>query len=89
MTNNKPHLVRHARWIRVAGVAAVAVFLGLVLRFWHPVFGFTAFLQLGASADNAKIAAFRDQPVYVYPYPGSYDGIYYAQIAYHPLLKSP
>jgi hypothetical protein len=89
MKPNSSPLIRRAPWICAGGVAAVAVFLGLVLRFWHPVFGFTAFLQLGASADNAKIAAFRDRPIYVYPYPGSYDGVSYAQIAYHPLLNAP
>jgi len=75
--------------MRLAGIATVAVFIGMVLRFWHPVYGFTAFLQLGASPDNVKITAFRDRPVYVYPYRGSYDGVSYAQIAYHPLLDAP
>jgi hypothetical protein len=74
--------------VRAAGLAAVLLFLGLVARFWHPVYGFTAFLQLDASNDDTKIAAFRAMPVYVYRDTGGYDGLYYAQIAYHPSLAA-
>jgi hypothetical protein len=77
------------RWaVRAAGLAAVLLFLGFVARFWHPVYGFTAFLQLDASNDDTKIAAFRELPVYVYRGTGGYDGLYYAQIAYHPSLTA-
>jgi hypothetical protein len=77
------------RWVvRAAGVIAVLAFLGLVARFWHPVYGFTAFLQLDSSNDGTKIAAFRTIPVYVYRDTGGYDGLYYAQIAYHPSLAA-
>ena len=80
---------QRSRWIiRGAGAAGVLVFLLLVARFWHPVFGFTAFLQLDATNDDFKIAAFHEQPVYVYRNTGGYDGLYYAQIAYHPTLTS-
>lgn len=79
---------RH-RWpVRAAGLAAIAVFLVLVARFWHPVYGFTALIQLDASNDDVKIAAFRELPVYVHRDTGGYDGLYYAQIAYHPLLDA-
>ncbi len=78
-----------ARFVRVLGLATVAVFLVLVARFWHPVYGFTSFLQLDSSNDTAKIAAFRERPVFVYRDTGGYDGLYYAQIAYHPSLTSP
>ncbi|MSU69209.1 MAG: hypothetical protein EXS39_00220 [Opitutaceae bacterium] len=76
------------RLIRAAGFAAVAVFLALVARFWHPVFRFTSLLQLDASNDDCKIAAFRKIPVFVYRDTGGYDGLYYAQIAYHPALDA-
>ncbi len=72
-----------------AGVAAVFLFLGLVARFWHPVYGFTSFLQLDSSNDDTKIAAFREHPVFVYRDTGGYDGFFYAQIAYHPTLAAP
>lgn len=74
--------------VRLAGFAAVAVFLALVARFWNPVHGFTSFIQLDASNDDLKIAAFRELPVYVHRDTGGYDGLYYAQIAYHPALDA-
>ena len=78
------------RWLVAAsGLAAVALFLVLVARFWHPVYGFTAFLQLDSSNDETKIAAFKETPVYVYRDTGGYDGLFYAQIAYHPSLAAP
>ena len=77
------------RWpVRALGLITVAVFLGMVARFWHPVYGFTSFLQLDSSNDTVKIAAFRELPVFVYRDTGGYDGLYYAQIAYDPLLTS-
>ncbi|HEX3729499.1 MAG TPA: hypothetical protein VHV47_06820 [Opitutaceae bacterium] len=75
--------------ILAGGAAAVLAFAALVLPYWHPVYGFTAFLQLDHSYDATKIAAFREYPVYVHPEAGPYDGIAYSQIAYHPLLRSP
>jgi hypothetical protein len=74
---------------RLGGGAAVLVFLALAARCWHPVWGFTAFLQLDSSNDEVKIAAFKTYPVYVHRDVGGYDGLYYAQIAYHPTLKAP
>lgn len=75
--------------IRGAAVAAIACFLILVGRFWHPVYGFTAFFQLDAANDELKIAAFRELPVYVYRDTGGYDGLYYAQLAQDPSLRDP
>jgi hypothetical protein len=77
------------RLIRAAGVAATVLFLVLVARYWSPIYGFTSFLQLDASNDSTKIAAFREQHVFVYRDTGGYDGLYYAQIAYHPTLTAP
>ena len=78
------------RWpLRSATLAAVVLFLALVARFWHPVYGLTALIQLDAPNDDLKIAAFREHPVYVHRDTGGYDGLYYAQIAYDPLLNSP
>lgn len=77
------------RWpLRCAAWLAVALLLGLVARFWHPVYGLTALIQLDASNDEVKISAFRSQPVYVHRDTGGYDGLYYAQIAYDPTLRS-
>jgi hypothetical protein len=84
-----PAPARSSPWLRTAGFALAGLFLVLVARFWHPVYGFTRFLQLDASNDDTKIAAFKTEPVYVYRNTGGYDGLYYAQIAYHPALDTP
>jgi len=84
-----PTTTRRARAIRTATLAAVVLFLALVARFWHPVYGLTALIQLDGPNDDFKITAFREHPVYVHRDTGGYDGLYYAQIAYDPLLKSP
>ena len=73
---------------RILGLITVVVFLGLVARFWNPVYGFTSFIQLDSSNESLKIAAFREHPVFVHRDTGGYDGLYYSQIAYDPLLKS-
>lgn len=79
-----------APWpVRAAGLLAVAVFLALIARFWHPVYGLTAFFQLDGANDDLKIAAFRTLPVYVHRETGGYDGLYYAQIAHDPSLRDP
>lgn len=79
-----------ARWlVRAAGLAAVAVFVVLIGRFWHPVYGFTSLIQLDAPNDDLKIAAFRELPVFVHRDNGGYDGLYYAQIAHDPTLRDP
>jgi hypothetical protein len=76
-------------WLtRGAGLGAGVLFLWLVARFWLPVYGFTSFLMMDHSQVLPKIEAVREQPVYIYPYLGEYDGEYYAQIAHHPLLDS-
>ena len=78
------------RWaVRALAVAAVLGFVWLVARFWHPVYGFTAFLQVDADNEYPKIAAFHDQPVYLYHHAGGYDGQFYAQLAYDPTLANP
>lgn len=78
------------RWtLRGSAVLAVALFLTLVAQFWHPVYGLTALIQLDAPNDELKISAFREYPVYVHRDTGGYDGLYYAQIAYDPTLRSP
>jgi len=80
----------HRQWgVRLAGIAAVLLFLVLVARFWHPVYGLTAFFQLDAGNDKLKIAEFHELPVYVWRDTGGYDGLYYAQIAQDPTLRHP
>lgn len=82
-----PALLRW-RW-PLAALVVAAAFLALVARFYHPVYGFTAFYQLDAPNDDLKIRAFRELPVYVHRDTGGYDGLYYAQIAHDPTLRDP
>lgn len=78
------------RWpVPLGGLLAVALFLTIVGRFWHPVYGFTALIQMDASNDNLKLNAFRELPVFVHRDTGGYDGLYYAQIALDPSLRDP
>src|ERR1035437_7125676 len=67
----------------------VIFFLWLVGRFWHPVYGFTKFLQIEASAETPPLLVLRSAPVYLYHHAGGYDGQYYAQIATSPALQDP
>ena len=76
-----------SRPVKAIAVAAVVLFLGMVARFWHPIYGFTTFLQLDTRNEAVAIAAFHQYPVFVHRDSG-YDGLQYAQIAYHPLLTA-
>lgn len=67
----------------------VAVFLVLAGRFWHPVFGFTQFLQIGADRKAEMLPVLRTAPLYFYTEVGGYDGQYYAQLAASPALNDP
>jgi hypothetical protein len=80
---------RTRRLIQISGFGAVAFFLCLVARFWHPVYGLTALIQLDAPNEELKLPAFRQYPVFVHQDHGGYDGLYYAQIALDPTLRDP
>jgi hypothetical protein len=73
--------------VRAAGLLLAGAFVLLLLRFWHPVYRFTFFLQLDASIEDSQIPAFNKYPVF--PNTGGYDGQYYAQIAFDPTLRDP
>jgi hypothetical protein len=78
------------RWfVRAAGLAAVVLFVALIARYWHPVYGFTSLIQLDGASDEFKTTAFHELPVYVHRNNGGYDGLYYAQIAQDPTLRQP
>jgi hypothetical protein len=81
-------LLRSARPLPLAAALAVMLFLWVVVRCWHPVYGFTAFLQFDAAHQPTAIAAFREYPVFSYTGFAPYDGMQYSQVAYHPLLEA-
>jgi len=95
-TDSAPHPRRLRRavswlWTRRIGLASWLVvfsFTVMVARFWHPYYGMTRLLQFDTAAAERGIHEVRENPIFVYPHHGSYDGLYYAQIAYHPTLDS-
>jgi hypothetical protein len=78
------------RWrFPAAGLLLVAIFAGLVVRFWHPHYGFTRFVQLDEADHRSGIRELREYPIFYYDGFHGYDGATYMQIAFHPLLDSP
>ena len=74
------------KWI-AAYVLVVAAFLAMVARYYHPAYGFTAFLELPASSHDLEIPAVQSAPHYDHPRSTGYDGQFYAQLALDPLLR--
>jgi len=74
--------------IALAGWLVVLAFAVMVARFWHPYYGMTRLLQFNDAAADLAIHEVRENPVFIYRDHGGYDGLYYAQIAYHPTLDS-
>lgn len=71
---------------RFARGALLVLFAWLVLRFWHPYYGFTQFLQIDGEMASHSVPSLREAPIFIAPGEGSYDGGYYAQIATNPSL---
>jgi hypothetical protein len=73
------------RWV-AAYVLVVAAFLAAVARYYHPPYGFTAFIEFPAATHADELPRVREAPHYDAPSPG-YDGQFYAQLAVEPLLR--
>jgi len=67
----------------------VATFLAGVTRYYHPPFGFTAFIDFSSTNHPYEIPAVQGAPHFDNPAPSGYDGMYYAQLAVEPLLRDP
>ena len=76
------------KWI-AAYALVVAGFLATVARYYHPAYGFTAFLELPAATHDSELPAVRESPHFDHPGSGGYDGQFYAQLAVEPLLRNP
>ena len=76
------------KWI-AAYLVVVAAFLAMVARYYHPAYGFTAFLEMPASSHDRELPAVRSAPHYDHPRSTGYDGQFYAQLAVDPLLRDP
>jgi hypothetical protein len=75
--------------IRVAYVAAVALFLWAIGQFHHPETGFSSLISIGDLLNGTKVTALRSAPHYIYEGSPGYDGAYYVQIALYPTLENP
>ncbi|MDB6094196.1 MAG: hypothetical protein JWM32_1758 [Verrucomicrobia bacterium] len=67
----------------------VLLFVGAVARFYHPVYGFTSLIQFDATNEFTMVKEARERPVFINHKSTGYDGLYYAQLAAHPLLRDP
>jgi hypothetical protein len=67
----------------------IAAFLAAVGRYYHPAYGFTAFIEFPAGGHSYETPAVQAAPHFDHPESGGYDGQFYAQMAVDPLLRSP
>lgn len=68
---------------------AVILFLASVARFYHPGTGFTALIGFAVDEGGRSSRLLRDTPHYEHPAWASYDGQYYAERAFDPLIRDP
>jgi hypothetical protein len=75
-------------WVAAYGLVA-ALFLGSVAQYYHPPFGFTAFITFSEDAHPYEIPAVQNVPHVDRPGTAAYDGMFYAQMATEPLIRDP
>ena len=75
--------------VRLAYLAAVALFVGCVAQFFHRDTGFTSLISIGDQLSESQVTALRNVPHYVYEKSPGYDGAYYVQLALYPNLDNP
>jgi hypothetical protein len=73
---------------RALALVVVAIFLASIVRFYHPGTGFTALIGFPRGHDY-KAPQLGTVPHYQYPEWASYDGQFYAQRAFDPLVHDP
>ena len=66
----------------------MGIFLAAIARFYHPGTGFTALIGF-PEGHAGEAPALRATPHYAYPAWASYDGQFYAQRAFDPLVRDP
>jgi hypothetical protein len=67
----------------------IAAFLAAVATYYHPGYGFTAFIEFPKSTHGDELPAVQAAPHYDHEHSGGYDGQFYAQFAVEPLLRDP
>ena len=70
-----------------AYVLVVAAFLAAVGRYYHPDYGFTAFIEFPAAGHAYELPAVQDAPHFDHPRSGGYDGQFYVELAVDPLVR--
>lgn len=63
------------------------IFLGSVAKYYHPPFGFTAFIDFPAAHHAEEIPAVQNTTHFDNPASPGYDGVFYAQLATEPLVR--
>lgn len=74
---------------RVVHAAAILVLLAAVSRYYDRATGFTALVGFGDKQAASVVPALRDLPHEIARGSNGYDGQFYAQMAFDPLLRDP
>jgi hypothetical protein len=80
--------MRGTRIWTAAYALVVAAFLGVVATYYHPAYGFTAFIEFPAHGHSYELPAVQAAAHYDHPGSGGYDGQFYAQLGVDPLIRS-
>lgn len=82
--------MRTGSWLRAAPLALVLLVTAICLARSHdPEHGFSRLLRFGAHFAPQRVPALDELQPYVLPDSYGYDGQFYAQMAFDPLLQSP
>jgi hypothetical protein len=81
------HSWRRNPWFWTA-LLVMALFLGLIARYYHPSTGWSSLISIGEKIVNPKVTALHGVQHHVQEGSYGYDGQFYVQLALHPLLGS-
>jgi hypothetical protein len=88
VTPNKIATRPSNRWVVLACVGLVAVFVWSFSRFYLPGKGFTFVINFGSRLENTTLSKLRKLDYFVLRHSDGYDAQYYAQIALDPSLQN-
>ncbi len=66
----------------------MALFLGLIARYYHPGTGWSSLISIGGEMANPRLSTMSQTGYHVVEGSYGYDGQFYVQLAMHPLLDS-
>ena len=79
--------MRGTRIWTAAYVLVLAAFLAAVGRYYHPDYGFTAFIEFPAAGHIYELPQIQEAGHFDHPHSGGYDGQFYAALAVDPLVR--